>query len=82
MLGILALFLPASPGGGYGWIQQAMFGKLSITFMIVLIFAKIVATSFTIGSGGSGGVFAPSLVIGRMVGGVLGILLEVDPRIE
>ena len=76
MLGILAIFLPASLGGGYGWLQQAMFGKLSIIFMIALIFAKIVATSFTISSGGSGGVFAPSLVIGGMVGGILGILLR------
>jgi CIC family chloride channel protein len=76
MLGMLALYLPASLGGGYGWLQQAMFGKLTLTFMIVLLFAKIVATSLTISSGGSGGVFAPSLVIGGMIGGVLGMLLK------
>lgn len=76
MLGILALFLPASLGGGYGWTQEAIFGKLSVTFMMILVFAKIIATSFTISSGGSGGVFAPSLVIGCMIGGVFGKSLE------
>jgi CIC family chloride channel protein len=76
MLGVLALFLPATLGGGYGWIQEGIFNNLSLTFMIVLIFAKILATSFTISSGGSGGVFAPSLVIGGMIGGVLGNLLH------
>ena len=40
--------------------------------MLLLAFAKILATSFTISSGGSGGVFAPSLVIGAMLGGAFG----------
>jgi CIC family chloride channel protein len=46
--------------------------KMSIILMMVLVLAKILATSFTISSGGSGGVFAPSLVIGAMVGGAFG----------
>ncbi|MGQ4894367.1 MAG: chloride channel protein [Candidatus Njordarchaeia archaeon] len=76
MLGILAYFVPESLASGYGWIQLAMYSKLALNTMLVLIFAKILATSFTISSGGSGGVFAPSLVIGAMLGGVSGILFK------
>jgi H+/Cl- antiporter ClcA len=38
-------------GGGYGWIQEGIFNNLSLTFMVILIFAKILATSFTTSSG-------------------------------
>ncbi|NOZ77391.1 MAG: chloride channel protein [Euryarchaeota archaeon] len=58
-------------GMGYGFIQLAIYNHLPIKIMLILIFAKIV-TSITIGSGGSGGVFAPGLVIGAMVGGTVG----------
>ena len=72
MLGVLAFFLPEVLGGGYQWIQSAINGQLTIGLMFALVFAKIVATSFTISSGGSGGVFAPSLFIGSMLGGWYG----------
>jgi CIC family chloride channel protein len=72
MLGSLALFFPQVLGAGYGWVQEAINGNLTISLMLMLIFAKILATSFTISSGGSGGVFAPSLVIGAMIGGSVG----------
>ncbi len=72
LIGTLAFFFPAVLGSSYGWLQQAIEGNLPMTFMLVLVFAKILATSFTIGSGGSGGVFAPSLVIGGMLGGLYG----------
>lgn len=74
LLGFLALYFPQVLGGGYGWIQLALNGKLVIGLMLTLCFVKILATSFTISSGGSGGVFAPSLYIGAMIGGVLGQL--------
>lgn len=70
-LGLLALTMPQVLGGGYGWIQEAIDGKLAWTLMVVLIFAKIIALAFTISSGGSGGVFAPGLFIGAMLGGTL-----------
>jgi len=73
LLGILAFFVPESLGVGYGLIQQALDQQLVVGLMLLLVFAKIIATSFTISSGGSGGVFAPSLVIGAMLGGVLGL---------
>lgn len=74
MLGILALGLPQLMSGGYGWIQMAIDGHASMTFtfLLILCFGKILATSLTISSGGSGGVFAPSLFIGAMLGGAFG----------
>ena len=66
MVGIVALFLPQVLGGGYPMIQSAIDGQLAIPLMAMLIFAKIGATAFTISSGGSGGVFAPSLFIGSI----------------
>ncbi|HID24441.1 MAG TPA: chloride channel protein, partial [Planctomycetaceae bacterium] len=73
-LGLLALWLPHVMAGGYGWIQQALDGSLPIRLMLLLMLAKIAATSLTISSGGSGGVFAPSLFIGAMLGGAFGKL--------
>ncbi len=51
---------------------MSLLGKLGIGIMVILIFMKIVATSFTISSGGSGGVFGPTLFIGGMIGGMVG----------
>jgi CIC family chloride channel protein len=74
LLGCLAFFFPQVLGGGYNWIQSAIDGHLAVRLMLGLAFAKIAATSFTISSGGSGGVFAPSLFIGAMLGGFYGNL--------
>lgn len=71
-VGIIGLLYPQVYGDGWGWIQLAILGKLSIGIMAVLILMKIFATSFTISSGGSGGVFGPTLFIGGMIGGVVG----------
>jgi len=73
VLGIVALAFPQVMAGGYGWIQEAINGHLELWLMAALVVAKIVATSFTISSGGSGGVFAPSLFIGAMLGGAYGM---------
>jgi CIC family chloride channel protein len=72
LVGAIAFFFPAVLGSSYSWLQQAINGHLPIALMATLVVAKMVATSFTIGSGGSGGVFAPSLVIGGMLGGIYG----------
>ncbi len=86
-LGILAMFVPQVLGSGYGWVQSALYGNMALWVMIVIALAKILATSLTISSGGSGGVFAPSLVIGAMIGGAFGASAEIlfplltqDPR--
>jgi chloride channel protein, CIC family len=68
-LGLLALWLPQVLGGGYGWIQEAIDGQLALKLLLVLVVAKMVALSLTVSSGGSGGVFAPSLFVGGMLGG-------------
>jgi len=75
LLGILAVFLPQVWGGGYQVIQQAMDNRLTWVLMFLLVFGKIFATSCTISSGGSGGVFAPSLFIGGMLGGSMVLVL-------
>ncbi len=74
LVGLIALWQPQILSGGYGTIQQALMGNLPITLMFTLAFLKIAATSFTISSGGSGGVFGPSLFIGAMLGGAVGQL--------
>ncbi len=71
LVGIIAIKLPQVLGGGYGWIQDAIDGKLAFDLMALLVFGKILAFSFTVSSGGSGGVFAPSLFIGVMTGGMV-----------
>ncbi len=72
LMGLLALWLPQIMAGGYGWVQLALENRMEIQMMLVLALAKILATSLTISSGGSGGVFAPSLFIGAMLGGAYG----------
>jgi CIC family chloride channel protein len=74
LLGALAFFFPEILGTGYGWIQLAIDGKLTLAVLLIFPFLKIIATGMTISSGGSGGVFAPSLVIGGMLGGAFGQL--------
>ncbi|MEJ2657261.1 MAG: chloride channel protein, partial [Desulfobacterales bacterium] len=76
LVGIIALVLPQVLGGGYGWIQEAINGRLTLMIMVALVFAKMVAFALTVSSGGSGGVFAPSLFVGAMVGGVMAKLFD------
>jgi chloride channel protein, CIC family len=70
-VGLIALALPQVLGTGYGWIQQAMSGQLSdlsLVIVLALPFARILATSLSIGTGGSGGVFGPGMLIGAFTG--------------
>ncbi len=72
IVGSIGIFFPHVLGDGYEFIEQALDGKVIFLVMFALIFLKIVATSFTLGSGGAGGVFAPALFIGAMAGGAFG----------
>ncbi len=76
MLGVLAYFLPYVMGSGLEHVEEAINGNIALPLMAVLIFGKILATDFTLGSGNSGGVFAPSLFIGAMLGGTFGALVH------
>lgn len=75
-VGLIGVFLPQVFGVGYESVDAALWGKWSLGMLAVLVVAKIVATSFTLGSGGSGGVFAPSLFMGAMVGGLVGTVVN------
>ncbi|QJA06372.1 chloride channel protein [Thermosulfurimonas marina] len=76
LLGILLLFVPHVFGVGYGAVNQALLGGFSGRTFLLLILAKILATSLVLGSGHSGGVFAPSLFIGAMTGGFVGSVVH------
>ncbi|MBL3582918.1 chloride channel protein [Oleidesulfovibrio alaskensis] len=71
-VGCMLLWFPHVFGVGYGGINLALQNGLGWQMMLLLVGVKIIATSVTIGSGGSGGVFAPSLFIGSMTGGFFG----------
>lgn len=74
-VGLMALAVPQVLSSGYGWAQKATETGtlLAIPLWIVLLlpFAKIVATSLSIGTGGSGGIFGPGVVIGAFVGAAI-----------
>ncbi len=72
MVGAIAIAIPQVIGTGYGWVQQCLTHNAleSIPLWIVLIvpLARILATGLSIGSGGSGGIFGPGIVIGAFLG--------------
>ena len=64
-------------GIGYSTVQDVLTGTLSSLYLLLALFAlKVVATSLTLGSGGSGGIFSPALFLGATFGGAYGILLD------
>ena len=71
-VGIIALLFPQIMGVGYDSINEALHGNVIWYFALILVFIKIIATSLTLGSGGSGGIFAPSLFMGAMSGAFFG----------
>ncbi|HEV3512378.1 MAG TPA: chloride channel protein, partial [Candidatus Sulfotelmatobacter sp.] len=75
-LGLMALRLPQVLAGGYGWIQEAIDGKMVLHLLLILLVAKMVALALTVSSGGSGGVFAPSLFVGAMLGGAFAVIFH------
>ncbi|WP_042379806.1 chloride channel protein [Streptacidiphilus melanogenes] len=72
LLGLLLLALPEMYGVGYPVLEHALGGGYALLFLLALLAGKMIATSLTIGIGGSGGVFAPSLFIGAMLGSAFG----------
>ena len=76
LLGLLLLALPQLYGVGYPVIEHGVQGNLVLWLLVALVAGKMIATSLTIGIGGSGGVFAPSLFIGAMLGTAFGVVLN------
>ena len=78
-IGILTFKIDGFPrvfGVGYDTIGQSLFGELTIQVTLALFFIKLLATVVTLGSGGSGGVFAPSLFMGAMLGEAFGQVMN------
>ncbi len=76
MVGLLGLGLPQIFGVGYPAMEKALHGEYALGLLSILILAKVLAVSLTIGSGGSGGVFAPSLFVGAMLGTSFGSVIH------
>ena len=74
LLELLLLALPELYGVGYPVLQNAVAGQIVLGLLLVLLVGKMLATSLTIGIGGSGGVFAPSLFMGAMLGTAFGLV--------
>jgi CIC family chloride channel protein len=79
MVGFMGIVLPGAIGTGYGWVQAGLGRDALMTIplwvIVALPFAKILATSLSIGSGGSGGIFGPGMVIGGLLGAAIWRLL-------
>lgn len=78
LVGLIALAVPEVLGTGYGWVELAILEKLPLVTILLLLFLKGPAMALTIGSGGSGGVFAPTVTIGAMLGAALGTILNLS----
>ncbi|MHB8630131.1 MAG: chloride channel protein [Aggregatilineales bacterium] len=72
----VAANIPRVFGSGFPTIEATLLGNLPFGLLVVLIFLKPLATSFTLGSGNSGGVFAPALLSGAVLGGAFGQIVE------
>ncbi|WP_144804892.1 chloride channel protein [Curtobacterium sp. BH-2-1-1] len=80
LLGALLLVLPQMYGVGYPVLEDGVAGRYALGFLAVLVVGKVLATSLTLGIGGSGGVFAPSLFVGAMTGAAFGeVVASVAP---
>ena len=77
LLGIVALVFPQVMGMGYDTITSALYSNITWYLALALVFAKMLATSLTLGSGASGGIFSPSLFIGVSLGSFLGSVLNI-----
>lgn len=76
LLGAVLFALPQMYGVGYPVLESAVSGSYALGLLVLLLVGKMVATSLTIGIGGSGGVFAPSLFVGGMLGTAFGVVAQ------
>ena len=75
IVGVIAIALPQVTGNGYEAINLILGGQLGLALLVLLLFAKAVATTASVSSGSPGGVFTPTLLLGAALGGILGHLL-------
>ncbi len=76
LLGGIAIFYPQVLADGYETIKLTLYGQMGVVLLVMLIFMKMIATSLTLGSGNSGGIFAPALFMGAVAGGAFGVLVH------
>lgn len=74
VVGGIGLFVPQALSTGFGVVQDAFLGRETASLLFAIAVAKMLTTSLTVGSGGSGGVFGPAVVIGGSLGGAVGIV--------
>ncbi|MFQ5441848.1 MAG: chloride channel protein [Thermodesulfobacteriota bacterium] len=72
LVGLIAISVPHVLGVGYESVNMVLMAQTTVALMAVIIVLKVLATAFSVGSGFSGGIFAPSLVMGSLLGGVFG----------
>jgi CIC family chloride channel protein len=76
IVGSIGIMFPQVMGDGYHFVETVLYGGGMSGLLVCLIFLKILATAVTLGSGGAGGVFAPALFIGTMIGGSFGSVVH------
>jgi CIC family chloride channel protein len=76
VIGVVLIFVPAVMGVGYEYVDQALNGQLLLKTMVLLCAVKLAATIVSYSSGNAGGIFAPSLYIGAMAGGAIGVFVH------
>ena len=76
LLGIIGMYYPQVFADGYETIKLTIYGQMAVVLTLTLIFLKIAATCLTLGSGSSGGIFAPSLFIGAVTGSTFGYAIH------
>ena len=76
IIGVVLIFVPQVMGVGYEYVDQALNGGLPLKLMLLLCFVKLAATIISYASGNAGGIFAPSLFLGAMAGGAVGVVIH------
>ncbi len=76
LVGCIGIVFPQVMGDGYKFIEEVLAGHGMVSVLLALIFLKSIATAITLGSGGAGGVFAPALFIGAVIGGAYGGIMH------
>ncbi|HYM77401.1 MAG TPA: chloride channel protein [Candidatus Dormibacteraeota bacterium] len=74
LVGLMGWFVPQVVGVGYGFVGDALNGKMAFQLMVLLVVLKLFAVTTSYASGNAGGIFGPSLFIGAMLGGSVGTL--------
>jgi chloride channel protein, CIC family len=76
VIGVMLMYRPAVMGVGYEYVDQALNGGLFLKTLVAMCFFKLAATIVSYASGNAGGIFAPSLYIGAMAGGAVGMVVH------